>query len=143
MAKKKIITQHCPCCDYTYQLTTFFRDEVKVKKVLRAKEVDGQELISRTQMAMINFEFLQTGVIMDKFKDSCEVIENSYTVEEKDETKITQGKKPFKRLPTPNTSPMVLGGPPRSISYLGMFCPECGVFLNIETCTTTTEEKIE
>lgn len=143
MAKKKIITQHCPCCNYTYQITTFFRDEVKIKKELKSKEVDGKELIGKIQMAKLNFKFLQTGGIMDDFKDSCEVIEIPYTVEVKGETKVTQGKKPFNRLPEPDTTPMVIGGPPRRISYLGMFCPECGVFLNIETCTTITEEKIE
>ncbi len=143
MAKKKIVTRHCPCCNYTYQLTTFFRDEVKVKKELKAKEVDGKELIGKIQMAKINFHFQRTGIVMRDLKDSCEVIETPYTVEVKDKTKVTQGEKPFNELPEPYAGPMVIGGPPHRTTYLGMFCPECGVFLNIETCTTITEEKIE
>lgn len=27
-----------------------------------------------------------------------------------------------------------------SIKYIGMFCPNCGVFLNINKCTTVTED---
>ncbi len=89
MAKKKIITQHCPGCNYAYQLTTFFNDSGKVI-----------------------------------------------------ETKVTQGEKPFTSIPEPFTGPNIFCGLPHT-SYVGVFCPRCGVFLNKEKHTTITEEKIE
>lgn len=143
MAKKKIVTRHCPCCNYTYQVTTFFNDEIKHKKFLKEKELEGKEPLSKTEKALIQMEFATNGTIDDKYKDFIEIIDNPYTVEVKGETKVTKGDKPFSLLQKPDSRPPVFGGPSRSISYIGMFCPQCGVFLNIETCTTTSEECIE
>lgn len=53
---------------------------------------------------------------------------------------VVKGKE-FKFIERPSHRLPREGDPYFKIHYLGMFCPQCGVFLDIDTCTVNKQEK--
>ena len=49
--------------------------------------------------------------------------------------------KEFKMIESPSQTLPREGDLDYRIDYLGMFCPQCGVFLDIDTCTVNKQEK--
>lgn len=54
-------------------------------------------------------------------------------------TEIIKGTE-FKLIESPNSNAIREGDYNTRVQYLGMFCSNCGVFLDIDTCTTLSKE---
>ena len=55
------------------------------------------------------------------------------------DSKVIEGDVDFKMLENPTNMFSREGDPYTKVNYLGMFCPKCGVFLDIDICTQTKE----
>lgn len=152
MSKVIRTTNRCPVCGYEYQVSKFFEDEEKTerkvvlkrtmeKKLEKMNEIEGMMLLS--EVAMANTEFQRIGIISESAKSKCKIVRESYTEEVFNKEEVTKGEDAFLKVEYPLEEDTFFGGPSKPVDYFGMFCPKCGVFLNINTCTTVTEDKIE
>ncbi len=148
MPHLKITTKKCPCCNYEYQETKFYNTVTKTRGKYVSKVIDGKPTILTSDdewtLARLNTKMFRPNQdTINKLLESnkIEYINQPYEEEIFDRTEITKGDKEFIYINIPNSVPARIGGTPRKISYLGMFCPKCGVFLNIDICTHF-EEKI-
>ena len=142
MSKKVITTKRCPCCKYEYQETRYFKDvEVEEERVI-SKIRNGKEIADRETLEMANISLNINGVLLATYKKTCKIIKKKVLKENAVSNKeVTKGDEDFIKLEAPSEND-IFGGDPIPVNYLGMFCPRCGIFMNIDICTTIEEEEL-
>lgn len=121
MARVEIHRQSCPVCKYVYEIRNYFCMQNQKKPIMTPRD-NSQEHINPK-----DFEPNNTCIYVPNYERK-EVIYN---------TKITQGDEEFKKLVLPNIDKNSDGYVNSiTVNTLGMFCPKCGVFLNVDICSS-------
>lgn len=135
MAKVIVTTRRCPCCKYEYQQEDIYKDEDKPKKRYKSKSTG--EIIDIDER-----HFEHSWRFELKISREYDVITEMVPEEVFDNSKVTKGDKDFKSLVTVLTGLSEDGDFDGYSKSLGMFCPNCGVFLDTNICTTVSEKKL-
>lgn len=130
MSRVVITTKKCPCCQYQYQETEYYKivEEIVDKQVPRIKNGKPIEIDEWDSYAIAMDPY---GKIAQKKMKWVKVPKQ---VEKFDRKEITKGEEDF--------SPVTVVTELSEVTTIGMECPNCGVYMNFGKCTTKEEKDI-
>ena len=130
MGRVVITTKRCPCCKYEYQKTEYYKmiEEMEEKQVPKVKNGKPIKLTIEEQFAVAMDPYGEIAQKKMKWKKV------PTQVEKFDREEITKGKEDF--IPIEVVTEMF------NTTTIGMECPNCGIHMSINKCTTREEKNI-
>ena len=128
MAKIIVTTRRCPCCKYEYQQEDIYKDEYEPKKRFKSKKTGKVKDIEDAE-----YHFQRSRQFKKQILELYDEITEMVPKEIFDTSKVTKGDEDFKSVVTVSTE---------FSGVVGMFCPNCGVFLDSDICSTVSEKKL-